>query len=112
MLWASTGTKDPDAPDTLYVEALNAPDTVNTMPGSTLRAYADHGRVGPVLTADGGDAAAILEEFVQAGVDIAALAARLQREGADAFVDSWNSLLKTLEKKIAPAAQQHRSGAA
>jgi transaldolase len=110
MLWASTGTKDPHAPDTMYVEALNAPDTINTVPESTLRAYADHGRIGPVLPAGGGDAAAILEEFTQAGVDVTALAARLQREGADAFADSWNALLKTLEQKVSQAGQQRRTG--
>jgi transaldolase len=100
LLWASTGTKDPDAPDTLYVEALNAPDTINTMPEKTLRAYADHGRVGPVLPTDGGRAAAVLEEFRQANVDTQALAAQLQREGAQAFADSWNSLLGTLRRKV------------
>src|SRR5690606_36370365 len=80
LLWASTGTKDPKAPDTLYVEALAAPDTVNTVPEATLRAFADHGRVHGPLADDGGDFAATLEAITAAGVDIDALAARLQRE--------------------------------
>jgi transaldolase len=99
LLFASTGTKDPDAPDTLYVEALAAPFTVNTMPDTTLLAFADHGKVGEPLPADGGDVDQVLAEFEAAGVDASALATRLQREGADAFDKSWNELLGSIEDK-------------
>jgi transaldolase len=99
LLWASTGTKDPAAPDTLYVEALAAPDTVNTIPEKTLQAFADHGKVGAALRADGGCAEAVLEEFRREGVDDEALAARLQREGADAFAASWHALLARIHEK-------------
>jgi transaldolase len=99
LLWASTGTKDPAAPDTLYVEALAAPDTVDTIPEKTLQAFADHGKVGPVLPADGGDAEAVLDAFRRAGVDDEALAARLQREGAEAFASSWEALLARIREK-------------
>ena len=101
LLWASTGTKDPAAPDTLYVDALAAPDTVNTMPEKTLLAFADHGNVQGELPRDGGDAEAVLAEFARAGVDDAALAAQLQREGALAFDKSWNDLLECLASKSA-----------
>ncbi|HEY5144816.1 MAG TPA: transaldolase [Solirubrobacteraceae bacterium] len=99
LLWASTGTKDPSASDTLYVEGLAAPFTVNTMPDSTLLAYADHG--GPVepMAPDGGDAEEVLADFAKAGIDVDAVAAQLQREGADSFVASWRSLLETIESK-------------
>src|SRR4029434_2809845 len=93
LLWASTGTKDPSASDTLYVKALAAPFTVNTMPESTLKAFGDHGEVGDTLAPDGGDCEAVLASFVKAGVDIDALAARLQNEGAGSFVKSWNDLI-------------------
>jgi transaldolase len=99
LLFASTGTKDPEAPDTLYVEALAAPFTVNTMPDSTLLAFADHGEVSDPIPADGGDAEQVLAEFEAAGVDVAELAARLQREGADAFDKSWNELMQSIEEK-------------
>ncbi len=99
MLWASTGTKDPAAPDTLYVEALAAPDTINTIPEKTLQAFSDHGKVGAALPVDGGSAEAVLEEFRREGVDDDALAARLQREGADAFATSWHALLSRIEEK-------------
>jgi transaldolase len=99
LLWASTGTKDPNASDVLYVEALVAPFTVNTMPEKTLLAFADHGRVGEPLAADGGDSRAVLAEFAAAGVDTAELATRLQREGAESFVASWRELLTTLDKQ-------------
>ena len=99
LLWASTGTKDPNAPDTLYVEALAAPFTVNTMPEKTLLAVADHGEVGDLLPQDGGDADKVLAEFEAAGIDLDALAAHLQEEGAEAFADSWRDLLTTLEAK-------------
>ena len=96
LLWASTGTKDPKASDVLYVESLAAPFTVNTMPEATLQAFADHGALGAPLPADGGDCEAVLARFAQAGVDVDALAARLQEEGAQAFVKSWNELLAVL----------------
>ena len=99
LLWASTGTKDPEASDVLYVEALAAPLTVNTMPEETLLAFADHGTVRPVLPRDGGDAEQVLARFAQAGVDVDALAARLQTEGADAFVKSWHDLLGRIAEK-------------
>ena len=104
LLWASTGTKDPAAADTLYVEALAAPDTVNTIPEKTLQAFADHGKVGAALAADGGDAEAVLEEFRREGVNDEALAARLQREGADAFAASWHALLARITEKSAKLA--------
>jgi transaldolase len=99
LLWASTGTKDPDASDVLYVEALASPLTVNTMPDNTLNAFADHGEVGELLPADGGDAEAVLAEFGAAGVDVEALAERLQREGAEAFVESWQDLLSSIRSE-------------
>ena len=89
LLLASTGTKDPEASDTLYVEALAAPHTINTMPDKTLLAFADHGKVGEPLPADGGDAEEVLAEFTEAGIDTDALAVRLQKEGAETFVKSW-----------------------
>src|SRR5574338_449915 len=85
VLWASTGTKDPDASDTLYIEALAAPDTIDTIPEKTLHAFADHGQVKGTLPVDGGDSEEVLAEFTQIGVDHAALAAQLQREGTESF---------------------------
>jgi transaldolase len=99
MLWASTGTKDPDASDVLYVEALTAPLTINTMPESTLLAFADHGKVGEPLAADGGDADEVLAQFEAAGVDVAGLAVRLQREGAETFTGSWREMLDSVSAK-------------
>jgi len=93
LLWASTGTKDPGAPDTLYIEALAAPETIDTIPEKTLAAFADHGQVGPSMPHDGGDADAVIAECRRAGIDDAALALALQREGADAFSKSWHALL-------------------
>lgn len=104
LLWASTGTKDPDASDTLYVQALAASGTINTLPEQTLLAFADHGQVGHALPADGSHAEAELEAFRRAGVDIDALAARLQREGVDAFALSWHALLTRLREKTATTA--------
>jgi transaldolase len=101
MLWASTGTKDPAAADTLYVEALAAPDTVDTIPDKTLQAFADHGRLAGVMPPDGGDAEAVIAEFCRQGIDDDALAARLQHEGADAFSKSWASLLDGIRDKSA-----------
>lgn len=105
LLWGSTGTKDPDAPDTLYVDALAAADTINTIPESTLLAFAEHGKVSGSLPADGGDAESVLAEFATAGVDIAALAARLQKEGAHAFVHSWYALMNGIASKRAHLAR-------
>jgi len=99
LLWASTGTKDPDARDTLYIEALAAPDTVNTMPEKTLLAFADHGKVGASLAVDGGQCEAVIEEFRHASIDDAALAARLQHEGGESFNKSWRALIASLEEK-------------
>jgi transaldolase len=99
LLWASTGTKDPKARDTLYVEALAAPFTVNTMPEATLQAFGDHGAVDDVLALDGGDCERVLASFAKAGVDIGALAARLQDEGASSFVKSWNDLMARISSK-------------
>jgi transaldolase len=101
LLWASTGTKDPKASDVLYVKALAAPFTVNTMPETTLKALADHGELGPALPADGGDCETILRQFSNAGVDVDALAAQLQNEWAAAFVKSWNDLLAVIASKSA-----------
>ena len=100
LLFASTGTKDPEASDVLYIDALAAPNTINTMPEETLLAFADHGQVHEVLRRDGGKAEEVLHEFEQAGVDLAELAAELQQNGAKAFSDSWGNLRKTVEKKI------------
>jgi transaldolase len=99
LLWASTGTKDPQASDTLYVDALAAPFTVNTMPEGTLKAVADHGKPGAPLAPDGGDSETVLADFAKAGVDIDALAARLQDEGAASFAKSWNDLMGCIEAK-------------
>ncbi len=104
LLWASTGSKDPDAPDTLYVEALAAPDTIDTIPEKTLHAFADHGRIGGVLAQDGGEAEPMLARFAQAGVDIDALASRLQIDGALAFVKSWQELMQRIADKSAALA--------
>ena len=101
LLLASTGTKDPKAPDVLYIEALAAPLTVNTMPEATLKAFADHGEVGVPMPADGGDCEATLAAFVKAGIDIEELAARLQDEGAASFAKSWNELMAVIASKSA-----------
>ena len=106
LLWASTGTKDPQASDTLYIEALAAPDTINTMPEKTLRAFADHGRLEGTMAVDGGDAEAVLERFARAGIDVDALADQLQREGARAFVKSWQELLERIGDRSAALAGQ------
>ena len=101
LLWASTGTKDPKASDVLYVKTLAAPLTVNTMPEETLNALADHGELGAILPPDGGDCEEVLREFSKAGVDIDALATRLQDEGAASFVKSWNELMAVIASKSA-----------
>ncbi len=99
LLWASTGTKDPNASDILYVKALASPFTVNTIPEKTLKALADHGEIGPLMAADGGDCEKVLEQFAKAGVNVDALAGQLQDEGAKAFVKSWNELLQVILTK-------------
>jgi transaldolase len=101
LLWASTGTKDPKASDTLYVEALAAPDTINTIPDKTLRAYADHGQLRGAMARDGGGCEQVIAQCNAAGVDDAALAGKLQRDGAAAFVKSWNDLLARIAQKSA-----------
>src|SRR5712692_7394879 len=105
LLWASTGTKDPAASDILYIKALAAPFTVNTMPEGTLQALAEHSELGALLPADGGDCEAMLTQFARARIDIEALAAQLQDEGAKAFVNSWNELMNVIASKSAALAK-------
>ncbi|MEO8626472.1 MAG: transaldolase [Betaproteobacteria bacterium] len=105
LLWASTGTKDPAASDILYIEALAAPDTINTMPEKTLHAFADHGEVKRMLPADGGDAEKVLAEFKEAGIDDAAIATQLQREGTQTFEKSWKDLMDCIASKSAALAK-------
>jgi transaldolase len=107
LLWASTGTKDPQASDVLYVKALAAPDTINTIPEKTLLAFADHGEVGEVLPIDGGDSEAVITAFARAGIDDEKLAAELQREGADSFVAAWKDLLDQIETKTSALKGAH-----
>jgi transaldolase len=104
LLWASTGTKDPDASDTLYIEAFASPFTVNTMPEPTLKAFADHGQVTDLFPADGGNCEQVLAEFADAGIDVAALATRLQEEGKESFNKSWEDLLGTIGSQSGVAA--------
>jgi len=99
LLFASTGTKDPQVSDILYIKGLVAPLTINTMPENTLKAFGDHGELGPELSADAGDAEKMLGEFRKAGVDLAALATKLQDDGAASFVTSWNNLLGVIASK-------------
>jgi len=99
LLWASTGSKDPKASDILYIKALASPFTVNTMPEGTLKAFADHGDPGPMMAPDGGNCEAVLAEFAKAGINVDALAAQLQEEGAKSFVKSWNDLLAVIASK-------------
>jgi transaldolase len=101
LLWASTGTKDPKASDVLYIKALAAPLTVNTMPEGTLKALADHGELGTILPADGDECEEVLAQFAKAGIDVDALAAQLQDEGAKSFVKSWNELMAVITSKSA-----------
>ena len=107
LLWASTGTKDPSASDILYVKALAAPFTVNTMPENTLKALAMHAEIGTIIPADGGDCEEVLREFAASGLDVDALAAQLQDEGAKAFVKSWNDLMSVISSKTAALAAAH-----
>jgi transaldolase len=104
LLWASTGTKDPKASDVLYIKALAAPFTVNTMPEGTLKALADHGDLGEIMSADGGDCEAVLDQFAAAGIDIDDLGAKLQDEGAKSFVSSWSDLMEVIASKSASLA--------
>ncbi len=101
LLWASTGTKDPSAPETLYVQAFASPFTVDTMPENTLKALAKEERIGAAMKDDGVDAENMLKQFGQAGIDIVALAAQLQEDGAKAFVKSWNELMGVISSKSA-----------
>jgi transaldolase len=105
LLFASTGTKDPKASDVLYIKTLAAPLTVNTMPEGTLKEFADHGEVGAIVPDDGGDCEAVLGQFAKAGIDINALAAKLQDEGANSFVKSWNELMAVIVSKSATLEQ-------
>ena len=99
LLWASTGTKDPQASDVLYIKSLAAPFTVNTMPEATLKALADHGELGTIMGADGGDCEEVLAQFTRAGIDVDALARQLQDDGAKSFVKSWNELMSVIVSK-------------
>jgi transaldolase len=99
LLWASTGTKDPKSSDVLYVNALAAPDTVDTMPENTLKALGRYTEIGSAMPVDGGDGEQVLAEFGKAGIDVDALAAQLQTEGAKSFVKSWEDLMAVLASK-------------
>lgn len=101
LLWASTGTKDPQASDLLYVKALAAPFTVNTMPEATLKALVKSDRIDQAMAQDGGDCEEVLAQFTRAGIDINALAARLQEEGTKMFVKSWQELMAAVTSKCA-----------
>jgi transaldolase len=105
LLWASTGTKDPKALDVLYIKSLAAPFTVNTMPEGTLKALADHGDLSEIMSADGGDCEAVLDQVGAAGIDIDDLGAKLQDEGAKSFVSSWNELMGVIASKSAKLAK-------
>jgi transaldolase len=99
LLWASTGTKDPKESDTLYVENLAVPFTVDTMPEGTLKAFADHGQLRTTLPSDDGDCEMVLASFAKAGIDLATLAQRLRDDGAASFVKSWTDLLACIQSK-------------
>lgn len=103
LLWASTGTKDPDASDVLYIESLVAPFTINTMPEPTLLAFAQHGTVGDPVPADGGDCEAVIARFAELDIDVDELAATLQDDGAKSFVDSWTALMDTIAREAQAA---------
>jgi transaldolase len=109
LLWASTGSKDPAASDTLYIEALAAADTINTIPEKTLLAFAQHGNVQHVMPQNGGNADVMLADFARAGVDVAALAADLQREGTLSFAKSWHDLLECITDKSINLGQQKKT---
>ena len=110
LLWASTGTKDPKASDILYVKALAAPFTVNTIPEATLKALATHTELGELLPTDGGDCEEVLGQFAKAGVDVDALGAQLQAEGAESFVKSWNDLMAVISSKSASLNKSAKAG--
>ncbi|MHB8347752.1 MAG: transaldolase [Acidiferrobacterales bacterium] len=112
LLWASTGTKDPDVPETLYIEALAAPDTINTLPEKTLLSFAGRGSVSTVLADDGGDAEAVIANFTRAEVDVEALASGLQHDGALSFTGSWKDLMKSIASKSAQLRQREPGGPA
>jgi transaldolase len=99
FLWAGTETKDPKASDVLYIKALAAPFTVNTIPEGTFKALADHGDLSEIMSAGGGDCEAVLGQFAAAGIDIDQLAAKLQDDGAKSFVNSWNDLMTVIASK-------------
>jgi transaldolase len=99
LLWASTGTKDPLASDILYIKALAAPFTVNTMPEGTLKALSNYSEIGEIMPVDGGDCEETLAKFVKAGIDLDALATKLQEDGAKSFVKSWNELIEVISSK-------------
>jgi transaldolase len=99
LLFASTGTKDKNASDTLYIAGLAAPNTVNTMPEPTLLAFADHGATAAAQSPDGGNAEAVLAAHTKAGIDLTALSLQLQSEGAKSFAKSWTELLGAIESK-------------
>jgi transaldolase len=101
LLFASTGTKDPQASDVLYIKELAAPLTVNTTPEKTLKAFAEHGEVNEALPVDGGDSAVVLAQFAALGVEVESLAAKLQSDGAASFVASWNELMAVIDSKSA-----------
>jgi len=112
LLWASTGTKDPNASDTLYIEALSVPGTISTIPEQTLRAFAQHGRLqGGAIIKDGGDAEAMLRSFAGIGIDVDALATQLQHEGVLSFVKSWRQLMqRIIDKREAVANLDQQNG--
>jgi len=112
LLWASTGTKGPDTSDTLYIETLAAPDTINTMPEKTLQAFANHGVLKGVLPVDGGDAETALAKFTRIGVDLQALANQLQLEGTQSFVKSWQDLIQSIATKSTALKAQAKIGTA
>ncbi len=99
LLWASTGTKDPEASDTMYIQALAAPGTVNTMPETTLNAFADHGVIDKTLPTHARYCDGVLAKFAKSGIDLDALAAQLQDEGAKSFTKSWNELMESIASK-------------
>ncbi len=103
LLWASTGTKDPALPDTYYIDALAAPNTVNTIPEKTLLAVADHAKIAGTMPEDGGDCEAVLADIAGAGVDIAKTATQLQLEGEKSFNDSWTALMASIASKAGKA---------
>lgn len=113
LLWGSTGTKDPAASDTLYVEALAAPETINTIPEKTLLAFAEHGKIRNILPIDLSSIEAmeeVIAEFNREGVNDEVLAAKLQREGTESFAKSWNDLIACIASKSGALTQNHPGG--